>query len=130
MNIKKMRNIHLYAGVFFAPLLLFFLLTGTLQTFDLHEKHKNSNYEPAQIIKSLAEVHKNQRWAWANQKFPSSMPFRGLVLLMALGLGITTVLGILMAFKYTKPWRVWVCLAAGLLIPSVMIWMTVCPVPR
>ena len=62
MNIKVMRNIHLYLGVFFAPLLMFFLISGSWQTFDLHEASKDGSYKPPAIIKSLSQVHKNQRW--------------------------------------------------------------------
>lgn len=123
MNIKKMRNIHLYLGVFFAPLLLFFLLTGSLQTFNLHEKHKTDSYQPPEIIKALSEVHKDQRFSYGNKRPVSSVPFKVFVLLMSLGILATTILGIIMAFKYTSPWIVWVCLLGGASIPCLFLWM-------
>ena len=55
------RQLHLYLGVFFAPALLFFAVTGALQTFSLHESH--GDYRPAPLIEKLGEVHKNQRFA-------------------------------------------------------------------
>lgn len=123
MNIKVMRNIHLYLGVFFAPLLMFFLISGSWQTFNLHEASKSGDYKPPAIIKSLSQVHKDQRWVDGKKVPKSSMPFRWLVLLMSVGLLATTILGIVMAFKYTKGWIVWFCLIMGFLIPCVLLWL-------
>lgn len=124
MNIKAMRNIHLYLGVFFAPLLLFFLISGSWQTFNLHEASKDGSYKPPAIIKSLSQVHKDQRWVDGKMVPQSSVPFKCLVLLMAVGLITTTILGILMAFKYTKAWIVWACLIFGFIIPTVLICLS------
>ena len=46
-----------------------------------------------------------------------SVPFRCLVLLMSVGVLATTLLGILMAFKYTRAWIVWGCLWMGIVLP-------------
>ena len=86
MNIKAMRNIHLYLGVFFAPLLMFFLISGTWQTFGLHEASKDGSYKPPAIIKSLSQVHKDQRWVDGKRVPESSVPFQWLVVLMVIGL--------------------------------------------
>ncbi|MDE1920151.1 MAG: hypothetical protein KGJ09_03690 [Candidatus Omnitrophica bacterium] len=123
MNIKQMRNIHLYLGVFFAPLLVFYLISGAWQTFGLHVPSRDGTYKPPAIIKSLSQVHKNQRWVDSRKVPKSSVPFRYLVLLMVVGLLTTTVLGIMMAFKYTKPWVVWVCLVLGTAIPIILLWL-------
>jgi len=42
---------------------------------------------------------------------------------MSVGLSITTVLGILMAFKFTRPWLVWSCLLLGVIVPCFLLWM-------
>ena len=123
MNIKAMRNIHLYLGVFFAPLLVFFLISGSWQTFNLHEASKSGDYVPPAIIKSLSQVHKDQRWVDGKMVPKSSVPFRCLVILMAVGILATTILGIMMAFKYTKGWIVWVCLLMGTVIPCFLLWL-------
>lgn len=123
MNIKAMRNVHLYLGVFFAPLLLFFLISGAWQTFDLHQASKDGTYHPSAIIKSLSQVHKDQRWVDGAMVPESSVPFRWLVILMSVGLLVTTILGIMMAFKYTRPWVVWACLSWGIIIPVVLLWI-------
>ena len=122
MNIKVMRNIHLYLGVFFAPLLVFFLVSGCWQTFNLHESTKSGSYTAPKIIKALSSVHKDQRWGDGN-RVPSSVPFKYLVIMMSTGLLVTTLLGVMMAFKYTKGWMVWACLFFGTIIPIGFIWM-------
>lgn len=123
MNLKAMRNAHLYLGVFFAPLLLFFIVTGSLQTFNLHVGHKSDSYSPPQIIRSLAEIHQHQHLTYGKVNSGTSAPFRYLILLMAIGLIATTILGIIMAFKYTYPWLVWACLLGGVIIPCLLLWM-------
>jgi hypothetical protein len=52
------RKLHRYAGVFFAPALLFFCVTGLLQTFDLHTARAGA--QPSRLILELAALHKNQ----------------------------------------------------------------------
>ena len=123
MNIKVMRNIHLYLGVFFAPLLLFFLISGSWQTFDLHTASKDGSYVPPAIIKTLSQVHKDQRWVDSKAVPQPSTPLRCLIVLMALGVLATTILGIIMAFKYTRGWIVWSLLFLGFIIPVLFLWI-------
>jgi uncharacterized iron-regulated membrane protein len=54
------RKTHLYVGVFTTPAILFFALSGSLQTFSLHETTKGSAYKPPHWILVLAQVHKKQ----------------------------------------------------------------------
>jgi hypothetical protein len=54
------RKTHLYIGVFTAPAIVFFALTGALQTFSLHETARDGSYKPAQWILLLAQMHKKQ----------------------------------------------------------------------
>ncbi len=123
MNIKAMRNIHLYLGVFFAPLLLFFLVSGCWQTFNLNHASEDGSYEPPAIIKSFSQVHKNQRWVDGKMAPQPSGPFRCLIVLMAAGLLATTMLGVVMAFKYTRGWIVWGSLFLGVAIPWSLLWI-------
>jgi hypothetical protein len=58
--LKLLRQIHLYIGLFIAPALLFFALTGALQTFSLHESTQGSDYKPPAWIVSLSQLHKHQ----------------------------------------------------------------------
>jgi hypothetical protein len=58
--LKSIRSIHLYLGVFTAPALLFFAITGGLQTFSLHETTRGSDYKPPAWLASAAQLHKKQ----------------------------------------------------------------------
>lgn len=151
--LKNIRQLHLYLGTFFAPLIIFFALTGAAQTFGWHE-NKGGATHPAWIAK-LAEVHIHQMVGErkkpeggppaakssqaAEQKSPQSggepeekseagprpsIAFKWLVLLMSLGLITTTVLGIIMAFKYNRDRRlVWGMLIAGTVLPIVLLYV-------
>ena len=122
MNIKVMRNVHMYLGCFFAPLLLFFIISGSWQLFELQKSSKGGYIAP-DIIKSFSQIHTDQRFSHELNGPAPSVPFRYLALVMCVGILATTVLGILLAFKYSKAWLVWVCLFVGALIPGVMIWL-------
>lgn len=58
--LKAIRAAHLYLGVFSAPMLLFFAVTGGLQSFSLHESTRGSSYMPPAWLASAAQFHKKQ----------------------------------------------------------------------
>ena len=124
MNIKAMRNIHLYLGCFFAPLLILFVITGCWQTFNLHEASKKSGgYQPPQIVKTLSQIHIDQSLGDHKKDLKPSWIFRYLIVLMSIGLSVTTVLGIVLAFKYAPSRNVWGCLLGGVFIPIFLLFM-------
>jgi hypothetical protein len=69
--LKTIRLLHLYLGVFIAPSLLFFALTGALQTFSLHQTTRGSSYKPPSWVVALAEIHKRQTPSLPVKKLPS-----------------------------------------------------------
>src|ERR1019366_2264053 len=58
--LKITRIVHLYLGVSTAPAILFFALTGALQTFSLHDAAKDGSYSPANRIAIASQLHKKQ----------------------------------------------------------------------
>src|SRR5271170_5358963 len=58
--LRVLRKLHLYIGVFTTPALLFFAITGAMQTFSLHETTQGSSYKPPAWIATLAQLHKKQ----------------------------------------------------------------------
>ncbi len=58
--LRQARQLHLYLGVLFAPSIIFFAFTGSLQLFRLHEGHKGEAYRPPAWIEKLASIHKDQ----------------------------------------------------------------------
>ncbi|HWZ49939.1 MAG TPA: hypothetical protein VNW54_00590 [Granulicella sp.] len=57
-TLKLVRKVHLYFGVFISPAILFFAVTGALQSFNLHATTPGSSYKPAKWILTLAQLHK------------------------------------------------------------------------
>jgi hypothetical protein len=58
--LRNSRLLHLYLGIFTAPAIIFFSITGALQTFSLHETTRGSDYKPPKIIAELSQLHKKQ----------------------------------------------------------------------
>ncbi len=177
-TLKVLRQIHLYLGIFTAPALLFFALTGALQTFSLHEASRTSDYKPPTWIVTLAQLHKKQtttvpvRKPWPAPEAPkpdalklartpgapstatpnvaapnaaapsapapsapaasaprrtepaqkSHLPMKIFFLTVALGLFLSTLTGILMAYKFNRN-KVLVTglLLAGILVPLLLL---------
>lgn len=67
---RLLRQFHLWLGVFFAPAILFFAITGGLQELKLHEAH--GDYTPAPIIEKLGQVHIHQKFATRPQRPPQA----------------------------------------------------------
>jgi hypothetical protein len=57
---QKLRTWHQYIGLFFTPAIIFFSLSGALQTIGLHESH-GASPPPQEWIAWMASVHKDQR---------------------------------------------------------------------
>ena len=112
--------VHLYLGCIFTPLLMFFVVTGCLQTFAWHESRKDGSYHASKAAEITAEVHKHQRLN-KGEVFHRSKGLQIFIVLMGLGFFITSVLGILMALKFAKPIVVWGCLLAGSILPLILL---------
>jgi hypothetical protein len=144
--LKQVRQMHLYLGVFFAPSILFFAFSGSLQLFNLHEGHPGEQYQPPAWIEKLASIHKDQRLAErhgppppavqgqqrrapefhpnpeAHQESKATLALKCFFLAMATGLFFTTLLGLYMAFKYQRSRTLtWITLLAGVAIPATLI---------
>jgi hypothetical protein len=56
-SLKTIRVMHHYLGLFFAPTILFFAITGGLQMFGLHETSRGSSYVPPNFLVHLSQLH-------------------------------------------------------------------------
>ena len=120
---KRIRQIHFYLGVFFAPLIILFALSGALQTFRLQESPKGSAYTPPAWIVKLADIHKDQRAAH-EQGSTRSVPLQWFVVVMSVGLISTSLLGVYMAFKYNRDKRlIFGLIILGFIIPVVLLYL-------
>lgn len=175
---QKVRALHFYLGVFFAPSIIFFAFSGALQSFGLHEGEGHAKW-----IEEMGEVHKNQRppdWMKAAPKAatpqqsapqqqstaqptagaaaapanapsqatapaasaqptpaptqtapvrrpprkPKSVPFKVFSAVMATGLILSSILGILIAFRMKPdPKPIWLMLVLGTIVPAVLLYL-------
>ncbi len=119
---KFIRRAHLYLGCFFAPLLVFFILTGWYQT--VVPNRVKSASEAETLWQKLRVVHSDQIYP-SEQEFekPSSPKlFQALVVVMSIAATLTVVLGLVLSFKLLKPvWPVVLCLVLGILLPVLLL---------
>lgn len=112
----KLRRLHLYLGVFFAPMLLFFILSGWYQT--AYPDRRKSVFEASAIMDRLRAIHVEQTLPVASANSYSTTAFRWLVYLMSAALVASVALGIVLAFRTMKAkWLVWLMLALGFIVP-------------
>ena len=117
---KTLRQLHLYLGVLFAPLLIFFAATGAWQLFGLHQNAKDGSYAAPAYLSAPAMIHKHAHLPGTTKT--AFTPLRWFSLAASIGLIATTALGLVMAFRFTaKTARVWACLAAGTLVPVILL---------
>jgi hypothetical protein len=72
LDLNLIRQMHHYPGLFFAPAIIFFALTGAMMTFDLHES-RLGRQAPAWIA-IPAQVHKKQTIALRPERHARTMP--------------------------------------------------------
>ena len=144
--LKAIRLTHLYSGVFLAPAILFFSITGGLQMFSLHETTRGSSYVPPKILVHLAQLHKKGTLTVAPRRLAppappvpatsakpespkpsgpegrSPLPFKIFAALTALGLVVSTLSGMVMSWKYSRRKR-WIAATfiAGIVIPLLLL---------
>ena len=120
--LKLIRRLHLYLGVFFAPMLIFFIVSGWYQTAN-PDRRKGPD-EARAFWDRLRSVHAEQ--IFPSEKVESYSPklMRWLVYAMAAALLATILLGVILALKTFKArWLVWLMLALGFGVPVFLLWL-------
>jgi len=128
-TLRQLRQLHHYIGVFLAPAILFFAVSGAVQTFRLGED-KGWGGPPPAVLVWMTSVHKDQTLPHAKPpkpapkpdaakpdaakpdgdhdhdhdhpkapQGPSPLPLKIFVTLLALGLITSTLLGITIALN-------------------------------
>ncbi len=114
---KTLRKLHLYLGSLFAPVLIFFSVTGAWQLFGFHRGTKDGSYVPPSILSALSTVHQYQHLPGTGRSLDT--PLRVFMLAAAAALVLTTILGVIMAFRFSRsPGPVLLSLPAGIAIPA------------
>ncbi len=121
---KFLRRIHLYLGVLYAPLLIFFLGTGWYQV--VNPDRLKSTSEAETWVQKMRVIHTDQIYPRddAAGKIASPRLFQWLVYGMSAALLLATLVGLILAFRSVKPrWPVWLTLVAGLALPVLALWL-------
>jgi preprotein translocase subunit SecE len=130
------RRAHLYLSVFFAPLLLLFVITGWAQTVGF-ARHDDGSLS---LMEKLSDVHKNQffptdnssttngkaMWSFAGQTGTENSritwPTKWLVVAMCIALIISISLGLILAFTMVRNRIfVWIALILGVATPVLLL---------
>jgi hypothetical protein len=120
--LKSFRRLHLYLGVFFAPLLLFFIVSGWYQTAN-PDRRKGPD-EARAFWDRMRYVHVEQILPSEKVESYSSLWMRWMVYLMAAALVVTILLGVVLALRAIKAqWLVWLVLALGFAVPLALLWL-------
>ncbi|HEY2358201.1 MAG TPA: hypothetical protein VGH86_12190 [Phenylobacterium sp.] len=148
LRLGLIRQLHIYLSVFVAPTLIFFAITGALQTFRIPDQKGAS----VTLVK-LARLHKDTVFAvkpprpkrpeganaggGANggerhgpdagppakpQPKPSTEALKWFFSLASVGIAVTTLFGLWMALAYSKRKAIlWVILVAGTAAPVLLL---------
>lgn len=144
-TMRKLRQFHLYIGVFFAPAILFYAISGGLQTFRLQQSSGWDGAPAPQWITWMASVHTDQAKLRpeADKKPEASkpkppmdpakaaeraahkqavLPMKLFTVLLAIALSLSTMLGAAIALSMKSTRRVAVImLAAGAVVPILLL---------
>ena len=118
---KFLRRLHLYLGCLFAPMLIFFAVTGSWQIFDWHQSDK-TGYRAPRALSILSSIHKDAHIPPTRRMSPA--PVRYFMFAAALGLILTSVVGVIMAYRFSRqPLVATICLLTGIAVPGVLLWI-------
>ncbi len=137
-TLRTLRLYHHYIGVFLAPAILFFSFSGLIQVIGIQDQR---NPPPPGWISYIANIHKHQmppKPRPASTPKPDGpkrgggehddhdhggfTPLKIFALLVAIGLFVTTSIGLVIALTNRVLRRVsWVMVALGIAVPVVLI---------
>jgi hypothetical protein len=119
---RFLRTLHLYLGCLFAPILIFFAVTGSWQLFNWHESKKDRTYAAPPALAALSFVHKDAHIPGTPGRQPT--PLRYFMLAAAAGLIATAGIGVVMAYRFSqRPMVATVCLLSGIALPALLLWI-------
>ncbi len=119
---QLLRRLHLYLGCLFAPALIFFAVTGTWQLYRAHESTKDHSYAAPPVLRTLSAVHMNAHLP--GKRVSEYTPLRIFLVATAVGLVVSTLLGVIMAFRFSRSALTPVlCLSAGVIIPCAILYL-------
>jgi hypothetical protein len=119
---KTLRQLHLYLGSLFAPLIFYFCLSGAWQVFRWNDVPKDSPSAMHSVLHELSNPHTHSTLPGRNPKIAHSTFFDIAATASALGMILTALLGVVLAVRFARqPSLVYLCLGTGLFLPLVFL---------
>jgi hypothetical protein len=118
-----MRRTHLFLGVFFSPMLLFFILTGWWQTVTSDDEKERDGGFIHELIKKLSNVHTDGYFPRANVHHQSVWIMKSLVVAMCVSFILLALMGLFLAWQTMKSkWIVLLAFGLGILLPTLVLY--------
>jgi len=116
------RRVHTFLSIFFAPMLLMFIVTGFWQTAIPEEKAAEPGFLH-QIAEDFSRVHTDSYFPKAGVADPSTVGFKILVVALCVALVVSIVLGLILAWNHAKNgWWSVLALVLGIVVPALILW--------
>lgn len=116
-RMRSLRTLHLILGCFFAPLLLFYAVSGFWQVFGWQW----STTRDDQGLALASTIHTGRGLKGGDISTLSSAPMRWLAAALAVCLVAMVVTGLVLAFRSAKTKAAGWAVAAGLVIPLAFV---------
>jgi hypothetical protein len=114
---STIRRAHLYLGCFFAPMLVFFSISGIWQVYGIQWADQNK------LLRLLSTIHMGHNLSSKEpHPFTLTSPYlEFFVALMAASLVLNIILGVVMAFRFGRGSLALASLAGGIFVPLLLI---------
>jgi ABC-type nitrate/sulfonate/bicarbonate transport system permease component len=117
-----LRKIHLYIGVFFSPLLLFFIITGWWQTVTPEEEREGDPF--LSLMKKLSLVHTDDYFPYGAAEHHSHAAMKTFLVAMCVALILSICLGLWLAWSVPRNrWLTILAFVLGIFIPVLILYL-------
>jgi len=122
---KTLRQLHLYLGCLFAPLIIYFSLSGAWQVFRLNDIPKNETPTALNsFFHELSNPHTHSTLPGRSPKTEKSAAFDWIATLTGFGMIATAGAGVVLALRFGRSkGTVWLCLGAGIVLPILLLFL-------
>ena len=119
---RLLRRLHLYLGCLFAPVVILFAVSGSWQLFNFHKTKKDGSYVAPDSLVEISSIHMESHLE--GKTIRDFTPLRYFMVAAAAGLVTTSLLGVIMAYRFSRrPLVATICLLLGVVVPGVILWI-------
>jgi hypothetical protein len=122
---KALRTLHLYLGCLFAPLIVYFCLSGAWQLFELNDVPEDNPSAIRSVLHEISNPHTHSTAPLRSPKVSRSTLFSVASLLAAVGMILTAGIGVMLARQFrARRALVLTCVLAGAILPVGLLYLT------